>query len=407
MNKGGKLLSMTLGAAIVAAALTYTVLQAPQPWPAEYPQPAGIVYGMKLEGVNQDSTIRATCKELAAAIISESQPYSCPDVIAKIKAASPGCRVGLEVSAWGGWIRPSKYWALRSEFGRQAALNNWWLRYRDGTPVVLGGLGLVDVTRPDALDWYVRAVRAKRDSIGPDFLFVDELHRTLDFLPGADSIVVFADPLASPARRDSLWAVAETRFCRRVGRHLMVNGTFEPWRAPTVITGMYVQNALSSRLPWTKIFWWHQETDHPFIIIESFCSTLEDQKKLVGLAALCGAAYQVTTARTGWRYPMEQPWPARSWGAALSEPNTLTRRFQRAEVNRSGDSVSVRVWADSTFSQVDDIPAESPRAGRAATMERSPESSPISSREEAPSFTMSLLLPIEAAALAANRGRRE
>ncbi len=331
-----------LGAAVAAV---LGLSGSPDYSPKLYPQPGGIAYGFRLEGVNQDSAIRVNMQDLAVVINSEAQITSCPDLVPRIRAINPTCRIGLEISAWGGWVPPgSQYWPLRTAFGQMADAQGWWLKYSDGTPVRVadGKLGLVDLTNPKALDWYVLQVNAARSRIQPDFLFYDECHETIGFLPRAAEIVLVGHgPRPPPAGvRDSLWALAEAKLIRRTGGGIP-NGTFHPRRAASAVIGIYVQNALRD-FPWAKVFWMHNEYDHPLIVVESPCTTVEEQRALVGLASLVGAQYQVTTG-FGWKQPMVQPYPAGSWGKATSEPDPSRRTFERAIVQRESNG-TVKVF---------------------------------------------------------------
>ena len=195
----------------------------------------GIVYGMRLEDVaDQEAVVARYCAGLSVAVISEANIASYPEIVATIRRITPTCKIGLEVSAWGGLIDPSVYWPLRSAFGRHAEAGGWWMRYRDGGYIETHpNFRLVDMTNPAALDWYITHVNLLQ-RYNPDFIFLDECHRTLGFLPLPSTIPVL----------DVDWLRAMAKLCRRI-MPVMVNGTINTASAPMAIKGRYIQNAVS------------------------------------------------------------------------------------------------------------------------------------------------------------------
>jgi hypothetical protein len=200
----------------------------------------GIVYGMKLEGVDQRAQVARYCSGLHTAIISEANITSFPGIIDCIREVNPACKIGLEVSSWGGWLNTPEpgapdYWPMRSEVGRVIQERGWALRRIDDQPVTVGSppLVLMDLTNPDALNWYIGEVSAFKRLHAPDFLFFDECHASLAFLPRASEIV-YHDP-------NYPWVAATARLLRRTGGG-MVNGTILHSDAPGAIRGRYIQN---------------------------------------------------------------------------------------------------------------------------------------------------------------------
>jgi len=309
---------------------------------------------MRLEGVEagtstnpdvrraagRDSVLRGMVKDMGAFIISEANVASFPGIVDSIRVFAPNSKVLWEISSWGGWIKPSQYWPLRSAFGQAAATNNWWLKYADGTQVIVGNLstglvGLVDITNPKALDWYVTQVNAARSKIKPDMLFYDEAHGTLGFLPRhAEIVLVGHGPRPPPpATRDSLWAQATGKLIRRTGGG-MPNGTIRQSAASASIRGRYIQNTLRNVPASIEMALEHVAVDNHMLIMESPCVDSVEARTLVAIASLCGGAYQVTTGQ-GWRTPMLQPYLSGQWGKATSPPSDSRRTFERATVIRS------------------------------------------------------------------------
>jgi len=201
----------------------------------------GLVYGMPLENVpDRKAQVRRYLDGLSVAVISEANIASYPDLIKTIRGINPACKIGLEVSAWGGLIKPSVYWPLRSALGQLAQGHSWWMQHLDGSFIEThNNFRLVDFTISSARDWYADRVRDAFAVSGVDFLFFDECHCTLGFLPNAERIKLYAS-----SDRDTAWTQAMAKLCRRVGP-VMVNGTINTATAPVMIKGRYIQNAVS------------------------------------------------------------------------------------------------------------------------------------------------------------------
>jgi len=200
---------------------------------------------MKLEGIgDQEAQVRRYLTGLSVAIISEANIESFPGIVAFTRKEFPDCKLGIEVSSWGGLITPSQYWPLRSAFGQDAERNGWWLRRIDGSFVETHpNFRLVDMTIPEALIQYIGRLRSFREWFGPDFLFYDECHRTLGFLSDAGNIRI-SSRTVTDVERDGAWNGAMARLLRNTGGG-MVNGTIRTATAPVMITGRYIQNALA------------------------------------------------------------------------------------------------------------------------------------------------------------------
>lgn len=310
---------------------------------ATWPQAGGIIYGANYERSTDDYALTAAMvRDIRKAIVGEGQVYSFPALISTIRNLNPSCEIGLEISAWGAWKPPgSVYWPLRTAFGVEAERNDWWLRYADGTPVIGStGLCLVDLTIPRAADWYIGAVRAQVARIGPDFIFWDECHSTLNHLPNADEIRLRAEiesgQVWTREQRNAAWTRGQTKQLRYTGGG-QVNGTIRQADAPVVISGRYIQKALFSVQPdGTRVYnvertivtaTEHIEArDEPNLILEQPCDSVTDQIHLVSLASRLGGLYQITPP-VGWSVPLPQPIRAGVLGEALSPYSGIIRQF--------------------------------------------------------------------------------